>query len=122
MGPQLDMLRDAAAVMPRARRSDPQTSKDAAASAGDLASTHRSQVLGALAVHGAMGKTRIAAVTGIGDVAVARRLSELGEAGLATPTGQTERSASGRAERVWKAVRRDGATTTCRTEPSEQRA
>ena len=40
MGPQLDMLRDAAAVMPRARRSDPQTSKEAAASAADLASTH----------------------------------------------------------------------------------
>ncbi len=93
-------------LMPAARRTDPATSHEAAALAVGLATRHRTLILGALGLHGAMGKTRIAKVTGLDDVAVARRLPELERIGMVEPTGGRETSASGRPERVWGVSRK----------------
>lgn len=70
-----------------------------------VARGHCAIILQALKHHGPMGKTRIAQETGISDVAVARRLADLYNAGMAEPTGGAEVSKGGRAERVWRCVR-----------------
>lgn len=87
-----------------ARASDPQTSHEAAESARDFASGHCAVVLEALKQHGPSSKTRLAQLTGLDGVAVARRLPELERAKLAAPTEDKALSATGRRERVWEAV------------------
>lgn len=89
---------------PRARRTDPATSHEAAESARALAARHHRVIVAALREHGPMGKDRIAHVTGLTGVAVARRMSELRSQGLALPTGRRVESAAGRAETEWTAV------------------
>ena len=93
-----------AGIQPLARRSDPQTSKDAAKSAADFASSHCGIILSALKKYGPAGKTRLAARTQISDVAVARRLADLQKQGLAEPTGETEINGKNRQERIWRAL------------------
>lgn len=88
---------------PRARRTDPGTSHAAADSARALAARHHNAIVAALREHGPMGKDRIAAVTGLSGVAVARRMSELRYAGVVAPTGRRVTSAAGRAETEWRA-------------------
>lgn len=75
-------------VAAHSRTADPQTSRDAAKLARIYANTHCSRILFALETFGPMGKTRIAAKTGIDHIAVARRLSDLKNANLALPTGE----------------------------------
>lgn len=90
-------------AMPAARRSDPETSRGAAMSARQLAEHHADIILQALRRHGASGKDRIAALTKLTGVQVARRCAELKRDGLIEETGRTVLSTSGRPEREWRA-------------------
>lgn len=51
--------------------------------------------------NGAMGKDRIAAISGLRPDQVWRRLSEMEKMGMVKLTGRTVKSASGRNEREW---------------------
>ena len=93
---QLDLL-----AAPAARRFDPQTSKDAAESVRELAARHHRIILTALE-RGPAGKDRIAALTSLSGVQVARRTVELFRAGKIEPTGRTVTSTAGRQEREWR--------------------
>lgn len=84
------------------RSTDPQTSKEAAEKSREFSRGQCIKIIDCLKSHGSMGKTLIAEFSGIGDVAVARRLADLQKAGLAEPTKATQLSASGRNERVWR--------------------
>ncbi len=86
---------------PRARRRDPQTSKDAAAQAKELASRHHKMILSALN-YGPCGKDRIATRTALDGAQVCRRLSEMERIGIIKPTGRVVKSTSGRNEREWQ--------------------
>jgi predicted ArsR family transcriptional regulator len=86
---------------PRARRSDPVTSHQAAASAKELAQQHHILILGAL-MAGPAGVDRIAATTRLTSYQVSKRMSELERAGAARPTGKTVQSTAGRAQREWE--------------------
>lgn len=87
---------------PRARRSDPDTSHEAAESAKELAARHHRMILSALSI-GPCGKDRIATRTALNGVQVCRRLSEMERAGLIKPTGRNVKSTAGRNEREWTA-------------------
>ena len=91
-------------VMPMARRTDPETSHQAAAQAKELAARHARMILATLEAHGPCGKDRIGALTTITGHAVGKRLSEMERMGLIVLTGRTVRSASGRQEREWRAA------------------
>ena len=95
---QLDLL-----AAPSARRFDPQTSRDAAESARELAARHHRIILDALS-RGPAGKDRIGALTSLTGVQVCRRLTELHRAGQIEPTGRTVASTAGRQEREWRVV------------------
>lgn len=87
---------------PAARKSDPETSKQAASQARELAARHHRLILDVLQQHGPLGKDGIAArLRGLDGVAVCRRLTELQRAGKITPTGRNVQSTAGRAEREW---------------------
>lgn len=88
--------------MPMARMRDPGTSHMAAAQAKELAKRHNRLILDALHMHGPLGKDGIASRTMLTGVQVARRLSDLEKAGMATPTGKTVASTTGRSEREWR--------------------
>lgn len=87
---------------PMARASDPITSHEAAAQAKELQARHHRLILAALEQHGASGKDRLAAITGMSGVQIARRLPELLKAGRVRLTGREVRSDSGRNEREWR--------------------
>lgn len=80
-----------------ARRTDPATSRAAAAGAASFAGDHRQRILAALA-DGPAGKTEIGRRCGLTEQQVARRMHELRRAGLVERTGREVRSASGCAE------------------------
>jgi hypothetical protein len=86
----------------RARRNDPETSKAAARSIGNFADNHCRLIYEAIRQFGPMGKTRIAQKAGIDHVAVGKRLPDLQRCGVAYPTDKTEKSGSGRQERIWR--------------------
>jgi ribosomal protein L9 len=90
--------------LPMARRADPATSHQAAASAKELQAKHQQAIVDVLRVYGAMGKDGIAAYTHLTGVAVARRTVELERAGLIRWTGKTVTSNAGRQEREWEAL------------------
>jgi hypothetical protein len=90
--------------LPQARRSDPPTSHQAAASARELQAQHHRVIVACLKRHGPLGKDGIAARTGLTGVAVARRTAELERAGFIQPTGKTVLSTAGRHEREWRAA------------------
>lgn len=72
---------------PRARRRDPSTSQAAAAGVTRFARGHYAAILKALG-QGPGTYTEIAVRCGVERHAVARRLSELAEAGRCKPTGE----------------------------------
>lgn len=83
---QLDWLADASLQRtvthpPRARRADPQTSHQAAKRAAEFAGNHEARIFDAIQAAGNRGATakEIAAVTGLTDVQVSRRLKAMGE-------------------------------------------
>jgi predicted ArsR family transcriptional regulator len=89
-----------------ARTTDPQTSHDAAKSAVGLAAAHRAKILGylkSISPSGAIYQD-IASAVGLEPHAVARRLPELQQAGLARPLDATAVTRSGRQARLWAAA------------------
>lgn len=88
--------------LPAARRRDPQTSHDAAASM--RGSQQGEAVLAALRELGRAGATAIATRAGLTQIQVCRRLPELAKAGLARTVAGLTRTAAGRAERIWEAA------------------
>lgn len=89
------------------RRTDPPTSKAAAAQADGLAEDHRERILAALVV-GAAGASVIAHRCRLSSHQVNKRLPELLRAGFVELTGQTVRNAGGRGEREWQITRQGG--------------
>jgi hypothetical protein len=85
----------------RSRLTDPETSHAAAEAAAKFAAAHCDAIIDALK-EGPAGKTLIARRSGIDDVAVARRMPELQRLGSIELTGNSVRSATGRAEREWR--------------------
>ena len=85
---------------PGARVLDAATSHAAARAARELQAEHHGIILAALR-KGPAGKDRIAAMTSLSGVQVARRTIELQRAGLIRLTGNTVMSTAGRAEREW---------------------
>lgn len=88
--------------MPLARRTDPQTSHDAAASMGMAATMQCAKVLHALRELGKAGAEQIGERCNLPAYAVRKRLPELFDADLAVPTGDKRKTLSGRSERVWR--------------------
>jgi predicted ArsR family transcriptional regulator len=88
---------------PRARRLDPQTSHDAAASAKDLAKQHAVLILGALN-YGPACVDRIAAITKLTPYQVSKRMSELAQPGTEAIelTTRKVKGSSGRMQREWR--------------------
>jgi len=95
-----------------ARAADPLTSHVAAARAREFAAGHVEIILAALQDHGPQTLDEIAKRTRLTSVQIARRLADMRPVsddcphgkGLAEPTGETRLSASGRPERVWRAL------------------
>lgn len=77
-----------------ARRTDPSTSKAAAAQAPAFTGDHARRILAALEA-GPAGKTEIGRRCGLTEQQVARRMHELRRAGLVEQTGRVVRSGSG---------------------------
>jgi len=93
-----------AMIPPRARRSDPGTSHEAARSMHHAAATQRGSIWDALRAQGPAGRFTLAARTGLTDLQVARRMHELVDRGVAEVVPDaTERTPSGRAGQVWRA-------------------
>jgi predicted ArsR family transcriptional regulator len=87
----------------RARKSDPQTSHDAAGRAGEFAGQHHAIILGDLMTRGPGTIHELAERTGLDHVAVARRMSELETLRTVETTGETRPGPSGRHCREWRA-------------------
>lgn len=90
----------ATAAPPRARRTDPETSHEAAAAVADFEADHFAQILDALRI-GPAGATAIASRCGLGRDAVGKRMSELERRGLVVVDGK-ERNAKGKNERRYR--------------------
>jgi predicted ArsR family transcriptional regulator len=90
-------------ALPLFRRTDPVTSKIAGTMAREFRGDHERKILEALAA-GPGTKDEIASRCGLSEQQVARRMHGLARAGLVETTGTTRPSASGRPERVWRAV------------------
>jgi transcription initiation factor IIE alpha subunit len=88
-------------VLPLFRRTDPETSRLAAARVREFSGDHCRRVLEALEL-GPAGQTEIAARCGLLAHQVNKRLADLRRAGLVETTGERRLSASGRQERVWR--------------------
>ncbi len=85
-----------------ARRTDPSTSKAAAAAAQSFAHGHCRQILDSLRQHGPQTKDELAEHTGLDSVAIARRMAQLRDALLVRDSGLTRRTKTGRAATVWE--------------------
>ena len=92
----------------RARREDPDTSKEAARAAHGLASEHRRQILEALAGGAELTAGEIAQRCGLTSLQVSRRMAELREdveviaVEIAPRVPLTRPTASGRPAQVWR--------------------
>jgi hypothetical protein len=90
-------------TLPLFRRTDPVTSKAAAADAKTFRGEHHAAILEALS-QGPAGASGIAARCGLGPHQIGKRLHELAKCGRIAETGRIVTSASGRGEREWKAT------------------
>jgi len=86
---------------PRVRKTDPETSFQAAESIKPVVNQHYQVILECLQTYGALGKDGIASLTNLDGNQVARRLNEMQKIGLIQLTGKTVKSDSGRSEREW---------------------
>lgn len=95
----------AEALPARARRSDPQTSQQAAALASELAKVHQQRILSALRrALMPLGAEQIAVLADLQAYQVRKRLAELYSAGLVSLTGAERTTTHGRKERLWTAL------------------
>ena len=90
-----------------ARRTDPQTSKDAAARVHEFSDSQQYTIFSALSLYGPMGAEEIGDEVAIHAYAVRKRLAELHQLNRIKPTGDTRRTRSGRSERIWQLCARD---------------
>jgi len=90
---------------PRVRKTDPETSFEAAEAIKPVINDHHRIIQACLQEYGALGKDGIAALTNLDGNQVARRLNEMKVLGLIYLTGNTVKSNSGRNEREWNVVR-----------------
>ena len=90
---------------PRVRKTDPETSFEAAEAIKPVINDHHRIIQACLQEYGALGKDGIAALTNLDGNQVARRLNEMRVLGLIYLTGNTVKSNSGRNEREWNVVR-----------------
>jgi predicted ArsR family transcriptional regulator len=88
-------------TLPLFRRTDPVTSKAAAADAKAFRGEHHAAILEALS-QGPAGASGIAARCGLGPHQIGKRLHELAKCGRIVETGKIVTSASGRGEREWR--------------------
>ena len=95
-----DYYADDMSTLPLFRRTDPVTSKAAAASVKAFAGEHHAAILDALS-HGPAGASGIAARCGLLGHQVNKRLGELARAGRIVETGRIVLSISNRGEREW---------------------
>jgi len=87
-------------TLPLFRRTDPVTSKAAAAQAACLAERHERQIIAAL-LDGPRGASGIAKLCDLLPHQVGKRLAKLERDGRIAQTGRVVSSASGRGEREW---------------------
>lgn len=87
-----------------ARRSDPITSHEAAERVKEFAAGHHKMILDCLKEHGPLSPDQIATRIRLDKFQICRRLPELEKSGHAEPTGETRLSATGRKERIWRAL------------------
>ena len=97
-----DYYRDMLDTLPLFRRTDPATSKAAAADAKTFRGEHHAAILKALS-QGPAGASGIAARCGLVPHQIGKRLHELAKCGRISETGNIVTSASGRGEREWRA-------------------
>ena len=90
------------ALLPGVRRSDVETSVEAANGMVEGAAAHRAKILAALSDGSARTYVEIAAVAGLEPVAVARRLSELARLGQVQRLSETRLTPSGYKARLWR--------------------
>jgi hypothetical protein len=88
----------------RARKTDPQTSKDAAVEIEQTAPMHFEKIHQVLRQFGPLGKDGIAYFAVMDGNQIARRLPEMKRLKMVELTGKTVTSNSGRKEREWKAL------------------
>lgn len=86
----------------RFRKTDPETSKEAAKEIGMVASKHANKIIDCLTKFGPLGKSGIAYFAVLDPNQISRRLPELQKMGLIEPTGKNVKSNSGRHEREWR--------------------
>ena len=98
-----DFYTPALDTLPLFRRTDPVTSKAAAAEARTFRGEHHQAILEALA-QGPAGASGIAARCGLLAHQVNKRIHELAKCGRIVETGRIVTSASGRGEREWRVV------------------
>mgnify|MGYP003138669246 FL=1 len=93
-------------VPPRSRRTDPDTSHEAASSMHVTAASHRGEILELLRERGGATGDAIDEALGWKHATANRRLPELREMGLVTMTEDTALTRSGRRARIWRIVER----------------
>lgn len=88
-----------------ARRTDPETSHEAAARVHEFKAGHNVKILAALKSLGQAGAEQLAELAGIDPYAARKRLPELERMGyVRVVDGQVRKTSTGRHERVWSAV------------------
>ena len=98
---QDDHFADRCRELPLFRNTDPDTSRDAGAAAGEWRDQHEALILEALAI-GPAGKTTIGVRTGLTDQQVIRRMADLRRKNAVKPTGARVLSRAGRREAEWR--------------------
>lgn len=105
LNPQPDLFfcsGETRAALGLARRTDPDTSHDAAARVVEFQSSHQHRILAAIEDLGEATVDEIASQCEIAAHAVGKRLPELERAGQIIATGAERPGDSGRLQRVWR--------------------
>lgn len=111
---------DPGAGAPRARATDPGTSRRAAFDAYPAAHTRRWTILHVVARAGERGMTQSEVANATGIAGVWKRLSELDQGGWAVPSGEERKGEAGSAQRVY-VVTAKGREAVARDDASESR-
>ena len=91
-------------ALTHARRTDPETSREAASRVREFASGQCAEILHLLKKYGPMSPEQIAAHMAIDAYSVRKRTADLEKAGKARPNGMTCSTVSGRRQRIWEAI------------------
>lgn len=86
------------------RRSDPDTSREAAHMIESAVDAICGKLLAAFRAHGAMTRNEVARHVALSDYQVSKRLSDLKNAGLLIDSGLRRAGSTGRQQIVWRAL------------------